>query len=52
MALQKRDSELARTAMIAHLEHSKAELTKLVDFKDSDILTMDDFFFLEFESEG
>lgn len=52
MALQKRDPDLARNAMLEHLEHSKAELTKLVDLKNTDILSMDDFFFLEFDPES
>jgi len=46
-ALQKRDPMLAREAMIEHIEHSKQELTNLIDYGDIELLEHDDMFFIE-----
>lgn len=51
-ALQQRDPTMTRNAMLKHLEHGRSELEKLVDFKDVDTLDLDDFFFLNHESES
>ncbi len=46
-ALQKRNPILAKQAMIEHIEHSKRELTNLVDYGDIELLENDDLFFIE-----
>lgn len=51
-ALQKRDPALAKQAMQEHLEHSKRELTNLVDDGDIELLAHDDMLFIEDNSLG